>query len=304
MITLERILVPHDFSDPAIAAQKYATALARTFNANLDILHVRQRPSTEVTIGFPLGIEGSLDAAARQCLLTLVSAQETPELNPDLQVRCGTPHAEITRYAKERDIDLIVMGTHGRRGLAHAVMGSVAEKVVRTASCPVLTLRRPQHDLAARNILVATDFGTASETALIYSRALAHVFGARLHLLHVMENCFMRAVVCDPHALEARARQHLVERLTDEDRHTLQATAALEVSETPAQAIVEYASEMNIDLIVMGTHGRAAIDHVLVGSVAERVIRTAPCPVLTVRHPEREFVVPDAPADAHVASAS
>jgi nucleotide-binding universal stress UspA family protein len=297
MISLQRILVPHDFSEPAIAAQEYAAALAKTFNARLDILHVRQRSAGDTIVEFPVGIEERLDDAVRQRLLELVKTQETTAGDLDLQVWSGTPHLEITRYAKERAIDLIVMGTHGRRGLAHAVMGSVAEKVVRTAPCPVLTIRRGEPNFAAPKILVATDFGPASETALVYGRTLARVFGGTLHLLHVIENSFLRAVVTDPHALEARARQHVAELLTDDDRRRLHATADLDVSDTPAQAIVEYASKINVNLLVVGTHGRAAMEHLLAGSVAERVVRTASCPVLTVRHPEREFVVPDAPAD-------
>ena len=97
-------------------------------------------------------------------------------------------------------------------------MGSVAETVVRTAPCPVLTVRKPPREYVTPNILVPTDFGVASDTALSYGRTLAHTFGGRLHLLHVMENYFMRPIVADPHALEAAARRQLGERLTPSDR--------------------------------------------------------------------------------------
>ena len=148
-----------------------------------------------------------------------------------------------------------------------------------------------------KQILVPIDFGEASTVALTYGRALARAFGASLHLLHVMENPFLRPTAADPAMLKAAAARHLGERLTDEDRATLHATAALETSDDPAGEIVKYAKAYGIDLVVMGTHGRGAVAQLLVGSVAEKVVRTAPCPVLTVRHPEREFVVPDA-ADA------
>jgi nucleotide-binding universal stress UspA family protein len=143
-------------------------------------------------------------------------------------------------------------------------------------------------------ILVATDFGDASEVALDYGRALARTFGASLHLLHVMENQFMRPTSGEPHELKAAAVKRLGERLTDDDRATLHAKAVLETSDNPAEEIGMYAKAHNIDLIIMGTHGRGAIAQLLVGSVAEKVVRTSPCPVLTVRHPEHEFVVPDA----------
>jgi nucleotide-binding universal stress UspA family protein len=141
-------------------------------------------------------------------------------------------------------------------------------------------------------ILVATDFGAASDSALAYGRALSHAFGATLHVLHVRENNFFRPMASDPRTLEKAALHHIERRLTDEDRRELHARAILETSDATAEAIVDYARENRVELIVMGTHGRTGIDHVLAGSIAEHVVRSAPCPVLTVRCPEREFVVP------------
>jgi nucleotide-binding universal stress UspA family protein len=146
-------------------------------------------------------------------------------------------------------------------------------------------------------ILVATDFSEASEVAMDYGRALARTFDSALHLLHVMENQFLRPMPVDPYQHKTATSARLGQRLTDEDRTALHAHAVLETSDNAADEIVKYAGAHNIDLIVMGTHGRGAMAQLLMGNVAEKVVRTAPCPVLTVRHPEREFVVPDA-ADA------
>jgi nucleotide-binding universal stress UspA family protein len=148
--------------------------------------------------------------------------------------------------------------------------------------------------IALNRILVATDFGPAAQAALTYGRALAKNFGATLTVMHVAENFFLRATVADPHALKAAVARRLEERLTAEDRSALHARAVLDTSDQPADAITTYAKQAEIDLIVMGTHGRNGISHLLVGSVAERVVRTASCPVLTVKHPEHEFVIPDA----------
>jgi nucleotide-binding universal stress UspA family protein len=148
--------------------------------------------------------------------------------------------------------------------------------------------------IALKRILVATDFGPAAEAALTYGRALAKNFGATLTVMHVAENFFLRATIADPHALKAAVARRLEERLTAEDRSALHARAVLDTSDQPADAITAYAKQAEIDLIVMGTHGRNGISHLLVGSVAERVVRTASCPVLTVKHPEHEFVLPDA----------
>jgi len=291
MITLNRVLVPHDFGDTSKTAMDYAIVLARIFDAELDVLHVRDRADTVIPARFPRELYEELQATVRERLLSITALDETkPTL--DFHLRSGTAHAEILRFAKEQRSDLIVMGTHGRRGVAHAVMGSVAETVVRTAPCPVLTVRKRPREYLAPNILVPTDFGIESDTALSYGRTLAQTFGGRLHLLHVMENYFMRPIVSDPHALEAAARRQLGERLTTSDRDH-GATAILEVSDHPAAAIVEYANASQIDFIVMGTHGRQSMERLLTGSVAEHVVRTASCPVLTVRHPEREFIVDD-----------
>lgn len=150
--------------------------------------------------------------------------------------------------------------------------------------------------IVLKNILVATDFGPAADAALGYARALAKVFGARLHLLHVAENDFLRPSVSDPHDRHAAAARCLDECLTAEDRSELAADAVLRISDNPADEITDYAKDASIGLIVMGTHGRTGVSHLLMGSVAERVVRLAPCPVLTVRHPEHEFVVADAAA--------
>ena len=146
-----------------------------------------------------------------------------------------------------------------------------------------------------KRILVATDFSGASDVALTYGRTLARTFGASLHLLHVMENPFLRPTPADPYLLKAAAIGHLDDRLTIDDRARLGASAVVATADDPAEEITRQAAAQGIDLIVMGTHGRGAMAQLLMGSVAEKVVRTAPCPVLTVRHPERDFVVADHP---------
>jgi nucleotide-binding universal stress UspA family protein len=153
-----------------------------------------------------------------------------------------------------------------------------------------------------KNILVATDFGEASDAALSYGRDLARTYGATLHVLHVAENLVVRyaddgALALLPQLqtdIDEAARKRMAELVTDEDRTMLHATPVVLAAFGTAEAIIEYAKMYNGDVIGMGTHGRGGFAHLLMGSVAERVVRTAPCPVLTVRHPEHEFIVPDA----------
>lgn len=157
--------------------------------------------------------------------------------------------------------------------------------------------------IAFENILVATDFGSSSETALSYGRALAERFGAKLHVLHIAADVYLSAAMEYGYAampaslqeeVEQSARQQLAALLNDEDRQTLRATGVVVTNNTPAVAIIDYAKNNGVNLIVLGTHGRGALAHLFMGSVAERVVRLAPCPVLTVRSPEHEFVLPDA----------
>lgn len=155
--------------------------------------------------------------------------------------------------------------------------------------------------VALKNILVATDFSEPSGVALAYGRDLARNYGARLHVLHVVDDVMARY---SPEAgyvapsmqadLEKRAQRELDARLTDEDRRQLNAVPVITTDANIAHAICEYAKGHSIDLIVTGTHGRGAVKHFLMGSVAERVVRTAPCPVLTVHAHERDFIIPDA----------
>jgi nucleotide-binding universal stress UspA family protein len=157
--------------------------------------------------------------------------------------------------------------------------------------------------ITLNRILVATDFGEAAEAALNYGRALARVFGASLTVLHVAEDLLTASFGIEGYvggypdfqrSIEEGARKQLESLLSDEDRTELGAIPVLRTSGSPALTIVNYARDVHADLIIMGTHGRGAMAHLLMGSVAERVVRTAPCPVLTVKHPEHEFVLPDA----------
>jgi nucleotide-binding universal stress UspA family protein len=147
-----------------------------------------------------------------------------------------------------------------------------------------------------QEILVPVDFSTASDSALNYAQALAETFHARLHVLHVLEDWVLYGGL-DPAPPEVRvelersSRENMAKMLSAEAVRALRAEMVLKVG-SPFVEIVRYAKDQSIDLVVLGTHGHGPIAHMLMGSVAERVVRKAPCPVLTVRHPEHEFVMP------------
>jgi nucleotide-binding universal stress UspA family protein len=146
--------------------------------------------------------------------------------------------------------------------------------------------------MTLKNILVATDFSEAAGAAVTYARELAHAFKGTLHVLHITDNVIARAIGVEGYTtdwatlqgeVDDAARRQLNAIVTEEDRRALPAKTIVLTSNSPAHAIVSYANDAHIDLIVVGTRGRGGLEHMLMGSVAERVVRTAPCPVLTIR---------------------
>jgi nucleotide-binding universal stress UspA family protein len=311
MIVLTNVLVATDFGPTSAAALAYGRALARTFDASLHVLHVVENFFLRATPADP----HATVAAKTRALHEQLTEDDRDVLRASATVKMSDDVADaITGYARLQTINVIVLGTHGRTGMQQLLVGSVAERVVRTAPCPVITIRetgdavrRAHHTSEAamitlKNILVATDFSEPSDAALSYGRELARTFGATIRVVHVVDDVLTRAygggdgfVFADPTLQEEveTAALDQVKGLIVGDQ-SIGAEPVILRSTTPAFAIVDYARAHDIDLIVMGTHGRGAVAHLLMGSVAERVVRTAPCPVLTVRHPEHEFVTPDA----------
>jgi nucleotide-binding universal stress UspA family protein len=143
MTHVKCILVPHDYGETSAAAADYAIMLARKFGAGVCFLHVGELPPFNDYLGSELELDGVAADDVRNRVQGGGAARADGDRDIRYFARSGSPATEITRFADENAVDLIVMGTHGRSGVAHMVLGSVAEKVVRTAPCPVLTVRRP-----------------------------------------------------------------------------------------------------------------------------------------------------------------
>lgn len=153
--------------------------------------------------------------------------------------------------------------------------------------------------IALKTVLVATDFSDAADIAIRYGRALAHKFEASLHVLHVADDVNAGAMATPGYVGDFSAYQDNFEQeccakvtamLSEADRAALQAKCVVVTSNEPAQAILDYAKTNAADLVIVGTHGHGGLGHIIMGSVAETVVRTAACPVLTVRPHERDFV--------------
>ena len=291
MLRLRKILFPTDFSACAESAFSHAAHLAAGFGAELHVLNVAvpyEADPNNPMAHYPLHKEDLLtwtdaNMGEGQTGLHVVHAQ----------MRVVSPAMGILSYADEHDIDLIVMGTHGRRGLDRLFIGSVAEEVVRLATCPVFTVRARPRPAATpvetvHRILVPIDYSDSSELSITYARELAATYHARIDLLHVIQEAVLPTTygvepvaVAVPEVVE-RAREALADLAAHVPGAPVPAGVHVLIG-NPARDIVTFAGEIGADLVVIATHGLTGIRRLLIGSVTEKVVRMSPCPVFTVK---------------------
>lgn len=296
MKTIAKILVPVDFSEHAAIALERAADLARRFGARLHLLHAYELPGpamTEYQISIPEPLAEQVRAAASVRLDALRERLEASGLEVTCElVRDGAADA-VESVATSQEADLVVMGTHGHTGLQHLLLGSVAERTVRSAPCPVMTVKadakRAREPIS--RILVATDFSEPSEFALDAGIDWAARLGAELtvvHALRLQAPLVTPYEVVFPEGLLDQARDAAARRLEQarEKARVGGVDAKTQITSAPAvPAIAELAEEIGADLIVIGTRGHTGLAHVLLGSVAERTLRLAQCAVLAVKGP-------------------
>jgi nucleotide-binding universal stress UspA family protein len=297
VIALARILCPIDFSEFSARAVACAGALARQHGARLLLFHVAYVQVPPAAFGAGPG-PLLLDEPALRALDAELRAFAAPHVDAGLAIEArvvqGAAAPEIVAAAADSHADLIVLGTHGRSGFERLMLGSVADKVVRKAPCPVLTVPRAAEDDTASplfsRILCATDFSEGSRAALPWALGLAGAPGARLALVHVLDwpeapeegEPFASTLAEARDQWLAQLRQRLHDALPAAARARLDVEDVL-VTGSPYKAILHAAAERRADLIVMGVQGRGAIDLRLFGSTTSEVLRRAECPVLTVR---------------------
>ena len=287
-IALKNVLFATDFSPVAESALPYAVGLAKQYGAKVHGLHVRF-PATYPIVG-PEAMPQVLEAAEEQAKFEAKQLHEMLETVPhEVTVTEGDLWPSLSEIVNKQQTDLIVMGTHGRKGVSRALLGSAAEEVIRNAHCPVLTVgphvsHNTERRLAMKEILFATDFSAESLAALPFAVSLAQEHLSALTLLNVTGKAEAGELVHAGQYKESTLRrlQSLVPAGAE-----LWCEPKCRVEQGPeAQKIMEVAIALGADLIVLGVHspqgGLGATTHLL-QSIAHQVVANAQCPVLTVR---------------------
>jgi len=290
-MSLKKVLCPIDFSAGSGRAMAVAARIAGDADAELVLLHAWLVPAGMFPMEQPIPaellqsmndeVQRGLDAAVREAT-TLGARRVTPVL------RYGIPWLSIVEALEDPAFDLVVIGTHGRTGLARILLGSVAEKVVRHAPCPVLAIRPDGEPKPFTHALCPTDFSEDSRQAIDLAAGLVQAGGAGITLLHVIEApVSYSGELPDPdliRELDRRSADQLEAWVTRlRNTSSVPVTTRCRVGWPGAEILAAIDHDPSIDLVVMGSHGRTGIRRVLLGSVAEKVVRHARCPVYVAR---------------------
>ncbi|HEU5245964.1 MAG TPA: universal stress protein [Candidatus Udaeobacter sp.] len=305
-LSIQNIVVPIDFSERSIQAIETARRLAQRFSATIHLVHVHQFRYPDTFMG-PVVSAAELPDSFEEHRSTRLAEQLKAiaiksELSPRDQthLRMGAAAFDgICRVAKEIPADLIVMPTHGYTGLKHVFLGSTAERVVQHSPCPVFVVRNKKRTsktrpgLSISAVLVPVDFSDCSREGLEYAIGFASEFGAKIILLHSTYLGYNypsegNALYGVP-ALQEAARENAERRMRKLLRAAKFGQVKFETVLTEASPVLDigaFAKDHDVDLIITSTHGLTGFKHVLIGSIAEKVVRHAPCSVLVVpSHP-------------------
>jgi len=295
-LNIDTILFPTDFSDVAEGAFAHATHLALQYNATIHVFNVVAPDADGDANPMDFLPMESANADASEERAQHVEVQTVTQERGTVpvvyaQTNSTSPADAIVERAADQDVDLVVMGTHGRQGMDRLLSGSVSEEVVRRAPCPVFTVLDRDGETGGPQIdrvLAPVDLSDQSELVLHHAAALSGSYAAPLDLLHVVEEAAY------PNVYGVDSLSSSLPNVQDRAREALETLAAeLDLRTDPvnvhvlagnaARDIVEFAADNAADLIVMATHGRTGLERFLIGSVAEKVVRRAPCPVFTLK---------------------
>jgi nucleotide-binding universal stress UspA family protein len=289
---VKSIVCPVDFSDFSIAAYQYALSLAQYYKARIVALHVVELwkyPFADYAAHEAdyAKFSAALNEGGQVQLRRFVSQYSVEGVQPELVVHQGNAPNCILSVANKENAEVIVMGTHGRRGFDRLVLGSSTDRVMRKAACPVLVVSSASHkDLVTgpdgrhrlSRILYCTDFSNRSEQAREYAVSLAVEYGAELTLLHVAEKT---PDLARAGAITKEHTNKLNKLLSETEQKSLTVRTTVRFGK-PYEEIVRYAAETHASLIIMTARGGDAVDRAVFGSTSYRVIQLGPCPVLAI----------------------
>lgn len=294
METIRNIVVATDFSALSEAAIARALTLARLDGAAIHLVHALSFPLlvSPYDVAIPPNVWEDLRSAARRQIeeqRRQIEAQGVQGATAEIAESADATRA-IAAAVEAHRADLVVMGTHGHRGVEHAILGSVAERTLRSITRPILAVKEDAARAAEpiRRILLAVDFSPDSDRAVELTAGLAGRLGAQVDVVHALDlpHDHFASLASFGIELEQKIRTHVAEALdavgVELEKHGIPVTLLTQPGR-PSAVIAEVAKESGCQLIVMGSRGRSGLSHVLLGSVAERTLRTAPCPVLTVK---------------------
>jgi len=290
---IRRILCPTDFSEFSDMAFRYALSIAQHYRGKLFVQHVVeswQHPEAAFVPGhYYLEFQSRLLHKGEDELQRFVKHHGSNGIQPEPVVEQGIAADSILALAEAQKVDLIVMGTHGRRGFDRLMVGSVTERVLRKAACPVLAVHKPSHDfLSSRDqdpshlnrILFCTDFSENSLRALSHALSLTAEYNAELTLLHVLKDIPSGSSIDEA---TATAMEHLDNLIPPEKLKAGRIRSRSMVRRGSAyEQIIQLALEAQTDVVIMAVRGRGALNAAVFGSTTYRVIQLGPCPVLAV----------------------
>ncbi|MFO8100266.1 MAG: universal stress protein [Salinibacter sp.] len=297
MLALDDLLIARTFTPVSDRAVRHALDLAARTGATLHVLHVEvlhEHDNKSGTRSPASGLDAIREELKTEAHAAPASALEAVPIREATERDVSAGPAILT-YAAQEDIDLIALGTHGRRGANRILLGSVAEEVVRRATVPVLTVRGGEQAVsldagAVDRLLVPVDFSDPSRQALRHAREVAHLFDAQIDLLYVIEEdlhpAFYVGGVSSIYDVEPDIEEKARVHLQTFAEKTPGPSVDLQVHVVPGQAasaILSFADEHDTDLVLTATHGRTGLERFLLGSVAEKLVRHLQSPVLTVK---------------------
>ncbi|MFW6017366.1 MAG: universal stress protein [Halapricum sp.] len=291
----EKILFPFDGSDGAAEVLHHAGELAHWADGSIRLLNVANTNEVSVTRVENDVLDGLVEKG-EEILSEAGDALESLDVRYTTDVVQGTPAETIVAYGEEHDFDVIVMPTRGRQGLSRFLLGSVTEKVVRLSETPVLTARMAADEefvVPFDRILVPTDGSKAAASATEHAIELASAMGAELHALSVVDTgAFSPDVRSERLANAGQSHASEVVETVEQaaEEHGFGSVTTHVESGSPAEQIHEVVDQEDIDAVVMGTTGRQGVERILLGSVAEKTVRSVPVPVITVRNGPRTLL--------------